>query len=150
MSEKYAITTDKPIDGGVVYGNLIRVTEDYETEVAATGAKVKIPEGTRGVITAASPMKRPDVGHPIVLLENGYYLPMTNQNGTVPFKHDSDFDLEGFAVWILNALIKDLKISEEEMEAVQAAVHIDDCLEDVMVESIAKSLADLGLAANKA
>ena len=150
MSEKYTITTDKPIDGGVVYGNLIRVTSDYETEVAVTGAKVKISEGTRGVITAASPMKRPNVGNPIVLLENGYYLPMTNQNGAVPFKHDSDFDLEGFAVWILNALIKDLKISEEEMEAVQDAVHIDDGLEDVMVESIAKSLADLGLAVNKA
>ena len=150
MNEKLTITTDKPIDGGVVYGGLIRVTEDYETEVAATGVKVKIPEGTRGVITAVPPVKRPDLGSPIVLLETGYYLPMTDQNGVVPFKHDSDFDLEGFAVWILNALIKDLKISEEEMEAVQTAVHIDDGLEDVMVESIAKSLADLGLAANKA
>lgn len=148
MNTPSVTATNEQIHNGVVFGNLIQTTEDYETEVAATKANVKIPKGTRGVITSATLIRRRHVGNPIVMLEDGYYLPITDGDKPVPFKYDSDFDLEGFAGWILNELVKDLKLSAEEIEKVKDAIGVKDNFEEILIESIANSLCDLGLAAD--
>lgn len=152
MAEILEINTaeSKLPDDGVVFGNLIKLTKDFETEVTATKAKVKITEGTRGVITSATPIRRRVCGNPIVLLENGYYVPLTiDGKRAIHFKENSDFDLNGCAAWIANSLVKDLKLSDDEMGKLKEATGVYDKLGDVVTESIAKSLCDLGFAADK-
>lgn len=152
MAEILEVNTaeSKLMDDEVVFGNLIKLTKDFETEVAATKEKVKITKGTRGVITSATPVRRQVGGDPIVLLENGYYVPLTTDGKqAIHFKENSDFDLNGCAAWIANSLVKDLKLSDDEMSKLKEATGVYEKLGDVVMESIAKSLCDLGFAADK-